>query len=309
MTDATILIPTFRHVQLLPYAVRSALDQRGATIELFVVGDGVEDETRAVLEPFTDDPRLRFFDFPKSPRRGEPHRHRVLEEASGRIVTYLCDDDVLLRDHCAEMSRLLEDADFAHPPPVWVDPSGTLHLEPFDVGQPAFVELARTRGWSFGLTGTSHTLEAYRRLPYGWRTTPQDLPTDHYMWLQWFELPDLRAVAGRKPTHLHFPSPKWDELEESTRAAALAEWFGRSREPGFADEVEELLVEATWRAAEARTLHEQLVVHELGNAYAAISALESTVSALQSTQSPPQPDRLSVPRRLRALFGRRPEAR
>jgi len=60
MIDATILIPTFRHAALLPYAVRSALDQDEASVEVFVVGDGVEDDTRAALEPFAADYRLRF---------------------------------------------------------------------------------------------------------------------------------------------------------------------------------------------------------------------------------------------------------
>ena len=43
MIDATILIPTFRHAAVLPWAIESALDQRGASVELVVVGDGVED--------------------------------------------------------------------------------------------------------------------------------------------------------------------------------------------------------------------------------------------------------------------------
>ncbi len=39
MTDATILIPTFRHAALLPFSLRSALNQDDVEIEVFVVGD------------------------------------------------------------------------------------------------------------------------------------------------------------------------------------------------------------------------------------------------------------------------------
>jgi len=113
MVDATILVPTHRHVPLLPHALASALDQEGATVELFVVGDGVEDATREVVGRHANDPRVRFFDFPKGPRNGEAYRHEVLQEAGGRIVCYLSDDDLLLRDHAAEMCRLLGEADFA----------------------------------------------------------------------------------------------------------------------------------------------------------------------------------------------------
>ena len=104
MIDATILIPTFRHAALLPFTMRSALDQADASVEVFVVGDGVEDDTRAALEPFADDERVRFFDFPKGARHGELNRHEALREATGEIVCYLSDDDLLLRDHVAEMA-------------------------------------------------------------------------------------------------------------------------------------------------------------------------------------------------------------
>ena len=66
---------------------------------------------------------------------------------------------------------------------------GTLEYFPWNYGTPEFVEVGRGRKASIGLTGVAHTLEAYRRLPHGWRTTPPEVPTDHYMWRQWLELP------------------------------------------------------------------------------------------------------------------------
>jgi glycosyltransferase involved in cell wall biosynthesis len=111
VTDATILIPTHRHAAFLPYSLESALGQEGASVEVFVVGDGVEEPTREVIARYADDDRLRFFDRPKGPRLGEAHRHAILQEANGRIVTYLADDDLLLRDHVANVLELLEDTD------------------------------------------------------------------------------------------------------------------------------------------------------------------------------------------------------
>ena len=64
MTDASILIPTHRHPALLPFALRSALAQEGVTVEVLVVGDGVEDDTRAALAPFLEDDRVWSFDNP-----------------------------------------------------------------------------------------------------------------------------------------------------------------------------------------------------------------------------------------------------
>ena len=85
MTDATILIPTHRHAAFLPYSIESALDQEGASVEVFVVGDGVEEATREVVARYSDEERLRYFDRPKGPRLGEAYRHAILDRKSTRL--------------------------------------------------------------------------------------------------------------------------------------------------------------------------------------------------------------------------------
>jgi GalNAc5-diNAcBac-PP-undecaprenol beta-1,3-glucosyltransferase len=266
VTDATILVPTFRHAALLPYALRSALDQEGASVEVLVVGDGVEDDTRAALEPFLADERVRFFDFPKGPRHGELNRHEALREASGRIVCYLSDDDLLLRNHVSELSRLLRDADFAHAVSARFVADGALEYFPWNYGRYEFVEIGRGRMASIGLTGVGHTLEAYRRLPHGWRASPAELSTDHHMWLQWLDLPGMRAAMGDRLTYLTFPDPVFGRLAVEDRVALLADWLHRSREAGFDAELEAMLQAAIRRAAEDYHLwarSEELHVREL----------------------------------------------
>lgn len=290
MIDATVLIPTFRHAALLPYSVRSALDQADASVEIFVVGDGVEDDTRAALEPFADDERVRFFDFPKGARHGELNRHEALREATGEIVCYLSDDDLLLRDHAAEMTRLLENADFAHSISARLDVDGTLEYFPWNMSRPEFVEAGLNRKASIGLTGTAHTLEAYRRLPFGWRTTPVGGPTDHYMWRQWLEQAWFRGAMGERLTYLTFPDPWWGKRPVAERTASLEDWFRRSREPGFAEELDGLLQDALRRAAEDYHLwarSEQL-----------------TVQAIRETRVWRVRERLVSARPLRALLAR-----
>ena len=250
MTDASILVPTHRHVLLLPWALASALDQDGASVEVLVVGDGVEDATRDVIARHADDPRLRFFDFPKGPRNGEAYRHEVLQEARGRIVCYLSEDDLLLPDHAGEMGRLLEDADFAHPPSARLTTDGEVQFFPWNYGRREFRAAGLTRVGSVGLTGVAHTLEAYRRLPRGWRTTPAGMPTDHHMWRQFLELPGLRAVMGERLTYLNFPDPFWTALPDEERAETFVGWYRRSRQPGFEEELDLLFRRAVRTAAE-----------------------------------------------------------
>ena len=257
MTDATILIPTFRHAALVPYSVRSALDQRGASVEVFVVGDGVEDDTRDALRPFADDDRVRFFDFPKGERHGELNRHEALHEAQGEIVCYLSDDDLLLPDHVSAMQGLLTGADLAHSPHFWIDVHGALNFLPRNLGRAAYVELARSGTESIGLSGAAHTLESYRRLPHGWRTTPATEHTDHHMWLQWLGLPGFRGAVGSRPTFLWFPDVVWGAIEIGERAATLANWLRRSREPGFEEELDRMTRNSILRAAEDEHLRAQ----------------------------------------------------
>lgn len=296
MTDVSILIPTHRHVTLLPWAIRSALDQDNASVEVLVVGDGVEDQTRDVIAGFASDPRVRFFDLPKGPRLGEAYRHAVLlEEARGRIVSYLSDDDVLLRDHVLGILPLLEDADFAHPAIAHVTPDGTLVFHHWDVRRPEFVWLMRSGRCALGLTGTSHTLDAYRRLPRGWRTTPEGVATDRYMWLQWVDQPWFRGATSRRLTHLHFPDPRWKELAEDERADVLGDWFVRSRRPGFREEADAMLQDAVFRAGETSRIEAR--THEL------------ELAAVQATRWWRARTTLAMSWPLRALRARRSEAR
>lgn len=247
MTDATILIPTHSHPALLPWALRSALAQEEATVEVLVVGDGVDHETREAVAPFLDDARVRFFDNPKGARHGEAHRHAALEHASGSIVCYLSDDDLLLPDHVVEVTGLLVDADLAQSAPIFVHTDGTIRYDPIDLGWPQFRDRMLNERWNrVGLTGAAHTLSAYRRLPAGWRPGPTDIWTDLHMWRQFLELPGFRGRTGARVTALHFPASH-RSAERDDRE--LAEWWTRSREPGFREQLEQELAEAVRQRA------------------------------------------------------------
>ncbi len=228
MTRATVLVPTFDHGPTLKYAVRSALDQTVADIEIFIVGDGVPPLARSYIEELVkEDSRVRLFINDKGPRHGEIHRARALEEASGEIVCYLSDDDLWLPDHLAVMSELLEDADFAHCLPIRVEPGGRIGGWPIDLAEKADRQLLLGGENRIPLSCSGHTLAAYRRLPHGWRTTPDNVPTDLYMFQQFLVTDWVRTVSGSRPTCLHFPSPDRFDWSSERRLAELAWWADR----------------------------------------------------------------------------------
>ena len=195
---ATVIVPTTGdRGPLLPFSVGSVLRQGVANLEIFIMGDGVTDETREVVgELCRGDDRIRFFDHPKHVRRGETHRHAALQEARGEIVCYLCDRDLMLPHHVATMRNVLMNADFAMTWWLSMRPEGRLYSGPK-------VDLASSRQRRAILRGSgpiplsmaAHTMEQYRRLPYGWRTTPPGISTDLYMWQQFLAQPGCRSVT------------------------------------------------------------------------------------------------------------------
>jgi hypothetical protein len=131
------------------------------------------------------------------------------------------------------MQDALEEADFALAMHVEVDIADRLRGFIFNVEEPAFVEpwLAwRPNGfgpWASdgsGLAFAAHRLDAYRRLPEGWSTTPDGLPTDQFMWHKFVSQPWCRTKYLPFPTALHFSAPLRRDWTAEQRRAELDRW-------------------------------------------------------------------------------------
>ena len=222
---ATIVIPTHEHGPTLRYAMPTALGQTVQDVEVFVIGDGVSDQGRAVIEQFAGrDERVRLFDHPKHERRGEPYRHAALQEARGQCVLYLCDRDLWLPHHVEHMVSLLEDADFAGAFTAHVSTQGDFRVFAHDLSDPRWRRFVLTKNNRLAFSCAGHTLAMYRALPFGWRTTPTGVQTDLYMWRQFLSQRSCRAVSGHEPTALTFPSPRRLDWPTGRRLDELERW-------------------------------------------------------------------------------------
>ena len=234
MVRATVVIPTHAHGPLLRLAAASALAQTVADLEVFIVLDGADAATHdAAADVANSDHRVRLFPHEKGERHGEAFRHLALQQAQGRIVCYLSDDDLWFPDHVEYLEHLLDDADFAHSLTVVAQPGGRFDI-PFlgDLADPWY------RDWLVGphnfipLAAAGHTLEAYRSLPVGWSPAPPAVWTDLHMWRKFLAAPGLRLVSGGRPTLLHFPSPPRRHMDLPARLAEMESWWERLQAPG-----------------------------------------------------------------------------
>lgn len=276
---AAIIVPTHDHPHTLDLAVRSALAQTVREIEVIVVGDGVGDDTREVVGRLAEaDPRVRFLDLPKGPNHGETHRGTAIESTQAEIICYLCDDDLLLPGHVESMAGLLADADLAHSQNGYLEPDGTWHPYFADLESPRCREwLMRPEKNAVSLTGTAHTVDSYRRLPHGWRTTPPGRWPDHYMWQQFLAEPWVRAVTATRVKALQFPSHMGgrESWPAERRRAELEEWAARLGSAEGRAELEETVLRGIERAATATHLRRDELEEQ-------VVALEAELEAVSS---------------------------
>ncbi len=257
----TVLVPTHDHASTLDLAVTSVLRQSVEALDVVIIGDGVGDDTRDVVSGLVSDSRVRFLDTLKTNSRAELVRHSVLAEALSPYVCYFGDDDLMLPDHVESTVARLQGVDFTHPPPVFIDRGGSLVAHPTDIADSACVtwHLHPLRN-AISLTGVGHRLDAYRRLPYGWREPPPGSWSDHYMWQQWFGTPGFRYSTGDRLTMLKLDGALRAGMSGDGRRQEMLDWISRSTEPGFESWLASEVADAFRRhAVQGRLDHDALL--------------------------------------------------
>ena len=223
--QATVILPTTAdRGLLLPFSVASVQRQTLQAFELFIIGDGVDEQTRIIIaQLMRGDSRIHFFDHQKHPRRGEVYRHQALQQARGYFVAYLCDRDLWLPHHLETLAHHLKTASLVTTNYYFVRRDQQLVL-------PYLPVAPRQKARSI-LSAAGHRLDFYRTLPHGWRTTPADQPTDLYMWEQMLAQPDCRVGVAWQPTLLYFKRNDHPGWPTQRRFGELTRWDALLRTP------------------------------------------------------------------------------
>lgn len=232
----TVIVPTFNHEDTLNYSLESLRLQSYKNFKAYVIGDGSTKRTEEIVKKFTEkDHRFVFVSKPKGPRNGEIYRHEILRSIKTGFVAYLSDDDLWLPNHLSEISKLLKKSDFCYTFPVDILPNGKVEtwFGELDSDYYQHLLLSKTnQKYNFiPLSCTAHTIKAYHKLPYGWRTTPDGIHTDLYMWKQFLDQKWIRVARNNIPTVYHFASVHRKSWSSAKRIAELQKWFAMQNSP------------------------------------------------------------------------------
>jgi hypothetical protein len=282
----TIIVPTHSHDETLFHSVTSIRNQTITDINIVVIGDGATEHVREVAQDLcVSDSRVSFLDNPKTPRRGELLRDKVIRESSSRFIAYNCDDDLWFPHHLESLLHVIGDHHFTHPLPILIGADGIPFFMPSDLQRPESVEwhLSETPRNTISLSGVMHTRDAYLRLPYGWRETPVGRWTDHYMWQQFFEQEWFKGITSPQATTLKLMAQGRDDFAPGERRRDIESWWDRLHSSTFAQEWDDMVRHAVWRSSVDHMLVSTWREDEIAHLRSHITSLETEHAQLQST--------------------------
>jgi glycosyltransferase involved in cell wall biosynthesis len=222
-----VIIPTHSAHDTLRFAVQSALNQTLKPEKITIIGDGATERVRLLSDEISDEfPIVEFQDKPKLGNRGEKYRDEVIKASKADFISYLCDDDLYMPNHLEVMSKHLQDFDFVHPRPTFVNPDGTFFF------LPSGIEIPKIKTWhrldppqnTISLTGASHTRKSYLSLENGWDAGPPEYWTDLYMWVKFFSNPKVKTFTSPHTTTVKLMHTKEDRHELS-RKDLIEYWY------------------------------------------------------------------------------------
>jgi len=256
MVAASVILQTSNHGEALRPAVESALKQTLQDLELIIVGDNCDPETRAVAQDLAaSDPRVRFQDNHGNSERAAS-LHNAVGEARGGFVAYLDGYGLWLPNHLQTLDDLLKEVDFAHGLHAGLDKNGALGFLACDLANPDLRHrLVSSDQSRFDSLFVGHRVDAYRRLPGGWHATPADAKwPDIAMWRQFLAEPWCRARSTPDVTGLSLSTYLRLYLPKDGRVDELKRWRANFEDPAWV---------ADFRGRAAQFLNRQAVAVQI----------------------------------------------
>ncbi|WP_050030458.1 glycosyltransferase family A protein [Verrucomicrobium sp. BvORR034] len=88
----SVVIPAYNHAEYILACLDSVFKQSYRDFEILLIDDGSPDQTADMVRPFVSDGTIRYF---RQENSGQAQaRNRGLQEARGKYIAYLDDDDL-----------------------------------------------------------------------------------------------------------------------------------------------------------------------------------------------------------------------
>ncbi len=239
---ATVIIPTYGSASFARRAIQSVQRQTVKEIEICIICDGSPEPMVSFFNAMKkQDPRIRVYTYPKSPRTGEPYRDIVIRETTGNIICYCSHDDLWLPFHIECVEKTLQKCAFTHSihayvnlPEIIQDSKillGGVHW--MDIRNPTIIQNMLGGLNYFGLTYGAHRRDSYNALKEGWTTTPAGITTDLYMWCKFLSAFEGQCRTTRKITALNFQKAPRADWSEQARDEELRDYVEKIQDPAF----------------------------------------------------------------------------
>ena len=102
----SVLMPAYNSEKYIAEAIQSILNQTYKNFKLHIINDGSSDGTAAIIEGFND-PRIVKTHAPKN-RGLVATRNALIEQANGKYIAYLDNDDIAFPDRLEKQLAFLE---------------------------------------------------------------------------------------------------------------------------------------------------------------------------------------------------------
>ena len=122
----TVILSTYNWSAVLPYSIRSVLNQTFIDYELLVIGDGCTDDSAEVVKGFNDT-RVRWINLAQNTGHQSGPNNEGLRQARGKFIAYLGHDDLWMPNHLSSLYEIFTNTlcDVAVSGCVYHGPPGT----------------------------------------------------------------------------------------------------------------------------------------------------------------------------------------
>jgi glycosyltransferase involved in cell wall biosynthesis len=233
-----VIMPTHNKADRIKYSIDSVLKQTYKDFDFAIVGDGVGDDTRYVVEEFKKiDSRITFYDNEKGYEKfGEENRDKVIKDfPDAKYITYLADDDLFIKNHIGVMLKEIKGYDFVHPFPMFVTHDNkNIFFDRYLDNKTDFLYIFNKPENNFiSMTGAMHTRDIYDKTD-GWTKTPKEYATDKYMWSKILSVPECRYKTSRKSTTIKLGNKHFRGTDDQ-ELMLIKKWYSMINNDNFID--------------------------------------------------------------------------